>query len=99
MIRVMFKPFLLITLTLAIGFVTFTHAQQSTPVLSGEWVGNIDSPGRIELARFSLTENAGEMRSPLRSKFTLVQIEGSRVRLEISSIKLVMTGTIAGDKI
>jgi hypothetical protein len=39
------------------------------------------------------------MLRPLKAKLTLVQLEGSRVRLELSSLKLVMTGTIAGDEI
>jgi pimeloyl-ACP methyl ester carboxylesterase len=39
------------------------------------------------------------MREPLKAKATLVQLEGSRVRIEFSSLKLVMTGTIAGDEI
>ena len=72
---------------------------QSTTALTGEWVGNIDPPGRSEFVRLSLTENAGEMLRPLKAKLTLVQLEGSRVRLELSSLKLVMTGTIAGDVI
>jgi pimeloyl-ACP methyl ester carboxylesterase len=49
--------------------------------------------------RLSLTENAGELRKPLRAKATLVQLEGTRVRLEFGSFKLVMTGTLAGDEI
>ena len=97
MIRVILKAFL--TFILAVGFLSISHAQQSTAVLTGEWVGNIDSPGRSEFARLSLTENAGEMRRPLKAKLTLVQLEGARVRLELSSLKLVMTGTIAGDVI
>jgi hypothetical protein len=99
MIRVIFKAFRLMTLILAVGFLSVSHAQQSTASLTGEWVGNIDSPGRSEFARLSLTENAGEMRKPLKAKLTVVQLEGSRVRLELSSLKLVMTGTIVGDEI
>src|SRR6185369_9740386 len=68
-------------------------------VLTGEWVGNIEPPGKSEFSRLSLTENAGEMRRPLKTKATLVQLEGARVRLEFGSLKLVMTGTIAGDEI
>ena len=36
---------------------------------------------------------------PLKAKLTLVQREGSRVRIELSSLKLVMIGTLAGDVI
>jgi uncharacterized protein len=96
MIRVILRAFLLMTLTVTAGV---THAQQSTTALTGEWVGNIEPPGKSEFARLSLTENAGEMRKPLKAKATLVQLEGSRVRLEFSSLKLVMTGTIAADEI
>lgn len=39
------------------------------------------------------------MRSPLKAILTLVQLEGSRVRLELSSLKLVMTGALNGDEI
>jgi hypothetical protein len=102
MIRVILKAFLLMTLTVAAGLSPVSlvsHAQQSTVALTGEWVGNIDSPGRSEFAPLSLTENAGEMRRPLNAKLSLVRLEGSRVRFELSSIKLVMTGTIAGDVI
>ncbi|HEX6718703.1 MAG TPA: hypothetical protein VF088_16470, partial [Pyrinomonadaceae bacterium] len=99
MIRVILKAFLLMTFILAAGLLSVSHAQRSTTVLTGEWVGNIESPGRSEFARLSLTENAGEMRRPLKAKLTLVQREGSRVRIELSSLKLVMTGTLAGDEI
>jgi pimeloyl-ACP methyl ester carboxylesterase len=99
MITVILRAFLLLTFTVAAGLLNGSHAQQSTPVLTGEWVGNIEPPGKSEFARLSLTENAGEMRRPLQAKLTLVQLEGSRVRLELSSLKLVMTGTIAGDQI
>jgi pimeloyl-ACP methyl ester carboxylesterase len=85
--------------TVAAGFSSLSHAQQSTTVLTGEWVGNSEPQGRSELLRLSLTENAGELRKPLRAKATLVQLEGARVRLEFGSLKLVMTGTIAGDEI
>ena len=96
MIKVILRAFLLMTFTVAAGV---SHAQQSTTALTGEWVGNIEPPGKSEFARLSLTENAGEMRKPLKAKATLVQLEGSRVRLEFSSLKLVMTGTISGDEI
>ena len=99
MIRVILKAFLLMTFTVAPGLSSVSHAHQSTAALTGEWVGNIDSPGKSEFARLSLTENAGEMRRPLNAKFSLVRLEGSRVQLELSSLKLVMTGTIAGDVI
>ena len=39
------------------------------------------------------------MRRPLNAKLSLVQREGDRVRLELSSIKLVMTGILTGDVI
>jgi len=71
----------------------------STTVLTGDWVGNSEPSGRSEFLRLSLTENAGEMQRPLKAKATLVQLEGSRVRLEFSSLKLVMTGTLTGDEI
>jgi hypothetical protein len=99
MIRVILKAFLLMTFILTVGFLSVSHAQQSTASLTGEWVGNIDSPGRSEFERLSLTENAGEMRRPLKAKLSLVQLEGSRVQMELSMLKLVMTGTIAGDVI
>lgn len=95
----MIKIILLMTFILAVGLSSVSHAQQSTNALTGEWVGNSEPSGRSELLRLSLTENAGEMRRPLRAKMTLVQLEGSRVRLELSSVKLVMTGTLAGDEI
>jgi uncharacterized protein len=95
MIRTILRPFLLLTLILATG--SLSIAQQS--VLTGEWVGNSEPAGRSEFLRLSLTENAGEMVRPLRAKVTLVQLEGSRVRLEVSSIKLVMNGTLTGDEI
>src|SRR4030095_1307567 len=97
MIRKILKAFLLMTFTVTAGLSSIGHAQQHTTVLTGEWVGDIDSPGRSEFARLSLTENAGEMRRPLNAKLSLVQHEGDRVRFELSSLKLVMTGTIAGD--
>jgi hypothetical protein len=48
-----------------------SDAQQSTAALTGEWVGNIESPGRSKFARLSLTENAGEMRRPLKGKIVI----------------------------
>ena len=102
MIKIILKAFLLMTLTVAAGVSPVglvSHAQQSTTALTGEWVGNSEPSGRSEFLRLSLTENAGEMTRPLKAKLTLVQLEGSRVRLELSSLKLVMTGTIAGDEI
>ena len=99
MISGILKPFLLMTLILAAGLASISHAQQSTALLTGEWVGNSEPSGRSEFLRLSLTENAGEMLSPLKAKLTTVQLEGSRVRLELSSLKLVMTGTLAGDVI
>ena len=97
MIKLIYRTVLLLTFTVAIGLSNSIHAQQS--VLTGEWVGNSEPLGRSEFLRLSLTENAGEMRRPLKAKPTLVQLEGSRVRLEFSSLKLVMTGTLAGDEI
>ena len=101
MIKIILKAFLLMTFILAVGSPVslVSHAQQSTVALTGEWVGNSEPPGRTEFLRLSLTENAGEMLRPLKAKLTLVQLEGSRVRLELSSLKLVMTGTLAGDVI
>jgi pimeloyl-ACP methyl ester carboxylesterase len=100
MIRVILKVFLLMTFT--IGWASASHAPQSTIALTGEWVGNIDSPGKSEFASLTLSENAGELRLPLArfvQKLSLVSLEGSRVRFELSSLKLVMTGTITGDEI
>jgi pimeloyl-ACP methyl ester carboxylesterase len=102
MIKIILKAFLLMTLTVAAGLSPVnlvSQAQQSTVTLTGEWVGNSEPAGRSEFLRLSLTENEGEMREPLKAKLTLVQLDGSRVRLELSSHKLVMTGTIAGDVI
>ena len=97
MIKIILKAFLLMILTVAAGFVS--HAQQSTATLIGEWVGNSEPSGRSEFLRLSLTENAGEMVQPLKAKLSVVQLEGSRVRIELSSLKLVMIGTLAGDVI
>jgi pimeloyl-ACP methyl ester carboxylesterase len=91
------KTFLFMTLT--VGLFSVSDAQQSTTILTGEWVGNSEPPGRSEFLRLSLTENAGEILRPLKAKLSLVQLEGSRVRLELSSIKLVMTGTLTADVI
>src|SRR5688572_5677791 len=99
MIRVILKAFLLMTFTVAAGLANVSHAQQSTVSLTGEWVGNSEPAGRSEFLGFSLTENAGELVRPLKAKLTLVQREGDRIRLELSSLKLVMTGTLAGDVI
>lgn len=99
MIKIILRAFLLMTFSFAAGLLTVTHAQQSTVTLTGEWVGNSEPSGRSEFLRLSLTENAGEMLRPLKAKLTLVQLEGSRVRIELSSLKLVMTGTVTGDEI
>ena len=99
MIRIIYRTVLLLTFTVAVGLSNSSYAQQSTSVLTGEWVGNSEPSGRSEFLRLSLTENTGEMRKPLKAKATSVQLEGSRVRLEFSSLKLVMTGTLAGDEI
>src|SRR5918993_478066 len=102
MIKIILRAFLLMTFTVAAGLSpvsVVSHAQQSTTVLTGEWVGNSEPSGRSEFVRLSLTENAGEMLRPLKAKLTLVRLEGSRVRLELDSLKLVMTGTLAGDVI
>src|SRR6185369_3264564 len=96
MIKLTLHVFLLIILTA--GFSRATRAQQ----LTGEWVGNSETPDRVELLRLSLTEDAGELRIPLsrfNQKLTLVRREGSQVRFELGSLKLVMTGTITGDEI
>ncbi len=87
------------SLMVAAGFSSVTHAQQSATGLAGEWVGNSEPNGKSEFLRFSLTENAGEMVKPVKAKVTLVQLEGARVRLELSSLKLVMNGTLSGDEI
>ena len=102
MIKVILKAFLLMTFTVAAGLSPVSlvsHAQQSTVSLTGEWVGNSEPAGRVEFLHFSLTENAGELVSPLKAKLTLVQREGSRIRIELSSLKLVMTGTLTDDVI
>jgi uncharacterized protein len=99
MIKTILKALLLMTLTVAAGLSSVSNAQPSTTTLTGEWVGNSEPSGRSEFLRLSLTENAGEMRSPLKAKLSLVQLEGSRVRIELSSLKLVMVGTLTGDVI
>ncbi len=99
MIRVILKAFLLMSFTIAAAMSSVMHAQQSTTTLAGEWVGNTESVGKSEFLRLSLTENAGEILKPLKAKLSLVQLEGSRVRFELSSLKFVMTGTISGDVI
>ncbi|HEY0764766.1 MAG TPA: alpha/beta fold hydrolase [Pyrinomonadaceae bacterium] len=93
------KAFRLLTFFLAAGFLTVNYAQPSTASLTGEWVGNSEPSGRSEFLHFSLTENAGDLLKPLKAKVTLAQLEGDRVRIEVSSIKLVMTGTLTGDEI
>ena len=97
MIRIILKAFLLMTFTVAAGL--SSNAQPSTTTLTGEWVGNSEPAGRVEFLHFTLTENAGELVRPLKAKLTLVQREGDRVRIELSSLKLVMIGTLAGDVI
>jgi hypothetical protein len=99
MMRIILNAFLLMTFTLAAGLLSGTQAQQPGTLLTGEWVGNSEPAGRSEFLRFSLTENAGEMLRPFKAKLTTVQLEGSRVRLELSSLKLVLTGTLTGDEI
>jgi len=99
MIRVILKTFLLMTFTVAAGLSSVVHAQQHPTALAGEWAGNSEPAGRVEFLHFSLTENAGELVRPLKAKLTLVQREGDRVRIELSSLKLVMIGTLAGDVI
>jgi len=99
MIKIILKTFLLMTFTVAAGLSSVSHAQQSTTALTGEWVGNSEPAGRSEFLRLSLTENAGEMQRPLKAKLSLVQREGDRVRLELSSLKFVMIGTLTGDVI
>jgi hypothetical protein len=96
------QSFLIDAFTVAAGLSPVSlvsHAQQSTTALTGEWVGNSEPAGRVEFLHFSLTENAGELVRPLKAKLSLVQREGSRVRIELSSLKLVMTGTLTGDVI
>src|SRR6185503_16707227 len=97
MIKITLKAFLLMIFTVAAGL--STHAQPSTTTLTGEWVGNSEPSGRVEFLHLSLTENAGELLQPLKAKLTLVQREGDRVRIELSSLKLIMTGTLTGDVI
>ena len=99
MIKIFLRAFLLITFIVTLGLSSVSHAQPSTTALTGEWVGNSEPAGRSEFLRLSLTENAGEMLKPLKAKATLVQLEGSRVRIELSSLKLVMTGILTGDQI
>ena len=102
MIKKILKAFMLMTFTVAAGLSPVSlvsHGQQSTGTLTGEWVGNSEPSGRSEFLRLSLTENAGEMRRPLKAKLSLVRLEGSRVRLELDSLKLFMTGTLTGDVI
>jgi hypothetical protein len=97
MIKITLKAFLLMTFTVATAL--STHAQPSTTTLTGEWVGNSEPAGRVEFLHLSLTENAGELLRPLKAKLTLVQRDGDRVRIELSSLKLIMIGTLTGDVI
>ncbi|HKO62422.1 MAG TPA: alpha/beta fold hydrolase [Pyrinomonadaceae bacterium] len=97
MLRLILQGLLLTSFIVA--SVLSSHAQQPATGLTGEWVGNSEPPSGSQFLRVSLTENAGEMVSPLKAKLSTVQLEGSRVRLEVSAIKLVMTGTLAGDVI
>ena len=99
MFKIILKAFLFMSFTVAAGLSSVVHAQQSAVALTGEWVGNSEPAGRVEFLQFSLTENAGELVSPVKAKLTLVQREGSRVRIELSSLKLVMNGTLSGDVI
>jgi pimeloyl-ACP methyl ester carboxylesterase len=99
MIKIILKTFLLMIFAVAAGLSSAIYAQQSTVSLTGEWVGNSEPQGRVEFLHFSLTENAGDLVRPLKAKLTLVQREGSRVRIELSSLKLVMIGTLTGDVI
>jgi len=89
-------------MTLSIGLSSAIHGQESTNALAGEWVGNIESDGKSQFTRLSLTEIDGQFSLPLANftaKFSLVRLEDSRVRFELSSLKLVMTGTLAGNEI
>ena len=99
MFKIILKAFLLMTFTVAAGLLSMSHAQQSATGLTGEWVGNSEPAGRVEFLHLSLTQNGGELLRPLKAKLTLVQLEGSRVRIEVNSIKLIMTGTLTGDEI
>lgn len=95
------RPAGLAAVLLILFFVPSSSAQTPTSI-EGEWVGNSEPPGRSEFVRLSLTEDAGELRFPLGRatlKLSLVRREGSQVRFELSSLKLVMTGTITGDEI
>ncbi|HEX5883587.1 MAG TPA: alpha/beta fold hydrolase [Pyrinomonadaceae bacterium] len=96
--KIILRSLPVIILTLASGL-SSVHAQQSKAVLTGEWVGNSEPAGRSEFLRLSLSESAGEMQRPLKAKLSLVQLEGARVRIELSSLKLVLTGTLTGDEI
>ena len=69
MIKIILKAFLLMTITVAAGLSSISHAQQPTTALTGEWVGNSEPAGRSEFLGFSLTENAGEMVRPVKAKF------------------------------
>jgi pimeloyl-ACP methyl ester carboxylesterase len=91
-----------LAVVLLILFFAPSSSAQTPTSIEGEWVGNSEPPGRSEFLRLSLTEDAGEIRIPLSrftQKLSLVRREGSQVRFELSSLKLVMTGTIAGDEI
>jgi hypothetical protein len=61
MVKIILKAFLLMTFAIAAGL-SSGRAQQSTSDLTGEWVGNTNTPDRSELVRLTLTENAGEIR-------------------------------------
>ena len=77
MIRVIFKAFLLITFTLVTGLSPFSpssHAQQSTVVLTGEWVGTIDSPGMVDWTTSKLRQH--ETSAPQATNVRIAMREG-----------------------
>ena len=49
MFRVIFKAFLLMTFAVVAGLLSVSHAQQCTTALTGEWVGNIDTPPSVSI--------------------------------------------------
>jgi len=47
-IKIILKAFVLMTFILAAGFLSVSHAQQSTTAVTGDWVGNSEPAGWVE---------------------------------------------------
>ena len=78
---------------------------QTANNLNTEWVGNTELNGKIiDFISVRLAENDGQLRLPWKrftAKLSSLRFEGSSLHCEFSrdAFKLVLTGTIAGDKI